>query len=392
MIFRPWKPKKAELYVRFYVEGTQEEYIGKKGGKLEITAQTSFRKLEIRNFLMQNNINIDSLGLTDFNELLADKGLLAFRGNRQNYSNRPQKHSPNNEYSNNDQYSFVNNSPRELYEESLTLDPSTAPFKDSTRKKIFIGVDHREPDTLKRGLKSLDLQVFESQLVNGDIVVGSTDNPNRELIIERKTATDFYNGIVKNNHHAHEQSERYFSYTQEKAKEGVTVKVIWIIEAEGEGGRLLYNVLPQVKMMDGMVSYLAVINDQHIIQSYSTNHTVYLIAKLAQAFIEQALFYPVKVNNVRIDKTKKQRQELINAATIEGNSKASDHGVVIARNGLEQMLSVFPSIRGNVAKELTSTGKSFSEIASMSIADLESIKGIGRQSAERIYEHFNLRG
>lgn len=387
MQFRPWKPKGTDQYIRFYIEHGDGDFIGKKGGRLEVSAGSSKREIEIRNFLISNGIDIDELGLTDFHQALKDKRLTVFQRGSGSPRGRNTFHESSYSRPASDSFSFVNKSPSGIYADSMTLVPAKAPFKDSTLKNGFIGIDHREPDSLKRAVETIPLDTFSAALPNGDFVIGDRKNPNRELIIERKTITDFYTGIVRDDHHCHEQAERYFTYAQEKAKEGVKVQVIWIIEAEKQGERLIYNTLPEVKQMDGMVSYLTVINGQHVVQSYSEIHTAYLIAKFAQAFIEQALYYPIKVNDVRIDKTKKQRQAISEVIEPAGN----DHGVVISNQGLEQMLSVFPGIRSNVAKALADTGKSFAEIVNMSVNELKGVKGIGEQGAINLHENFNLR-
>ncbi|TNC80198.1 MAG: hypothetical protein C9356_14825 [Oleiphilus sp.] len=386
MLFRPWKPKGSDFYIRFYVEHGDGDFIGKKGGGLEITAASQIRKVEIGNFLRSHGIDVDLIGMAELHQALKQNSLLVFQrgGGKQNTRSSVAKPAVTDD---GHSFSFANKTPEELFEDSLTLVPSKAPFKASTLKNGFIGMDHREPEGLKSLVESIPLETFSASLPNGDFVIGDRKNPTRELIVERKTITDFYTGIVRDDRHCHEQAERYFSYAQERAKEGVYIQVIWVIEAENQGKRLLYNTLPEVKQIDGMVSYLTVINRQSVVQSYGENHTAYLIAKFAQAFIEESLFYPVKVNDIRIDKTKSQRHAISGLP----DQSDSNHGVVISTQGLEQMLSVFPGIKSNVAKELAKTGRSFAEIVSMSVDELKSVKGIGTQSAIKLHHYFNLK-
>jgi ERCC4-type nuclease len=184
----------------------------------------------------------------------------------------------------------------------------------------------------------------------------------------------------------HSQAERHADYVHDRAAQGVHTRVVWIIEGEDEGSRLLYNTLPQVKQTDGMVNYLVGVLGQHIIQSYSTNHTAYLIAKLTQGFLEQELYRPVKVGAVRIDRSKKERRL---KSAILPHSAESYRGVLMAANGLAQMLSLMPGIKTNVAKEMAATGLSLAQIVNMSLEEISALKGVGPKSAKEIHDLFN---
>jgi ERCC4-type nuclease len=379
MFFRPWKPTGTELYIRYYVSGSEGEFVGKEGGKLHITAASAARKMAIRNELLKAGINIEEIGLRELNVAMQACGLLESSFTHSGFPPRRPAYMPPEPKS----FEFLNQSPRQLYEESLGLDPSSAPFREKTLNHGVIAIDHREPAKLKALVKQIKLETFEASLDLADFVISSKDNNDRELLIERKTITDFYTGVVRDDHHVHEQSERYYDYVFKRSEEGKHTKAIWIIEGEKNGDRLLYNTLPQIKQMDGLINYLTVINEQPVVWSYSQVHTAYLLAKFAQGWLERELFYSVKVGNVRIDKAKAKR-----AGVDKRNEPTS---VIDAKKGLLDMLSLFPDIRTNVARELAASGRSFAEIVSMSESELLKVKGVGVESAKRIYRNFNMK-
>jgi flagellar motor switch/type III secretory pathway protein FliN len=190
--------------------------------------------------------------------------------------------------------------------------------------------------------------------------------------------------ITGDEHRAHSQVERYYDYIQEQAAKGVCVKLIWIIEGEN-GVRSLYNSLPLVQGVDGMINYWIAISDQYVATSFNLNHTAYLTAKLIQGFFERTLPNPVKLlNGSRIDR---HHAHSTNMAPEVDNT---DRGVTRGSESLSSLLSYFPGVKSNVAKELASTGMSIKEILQMSESDLVKIKGISDKSARVIFDGFNM--
>jgi ERCC4-type nuclease len=131
------------------------------------------------------------------------------------------------------------------------------------------------------------------------------------------------------------------------------------------------------------------INEQSVHQSYSLNHTAYQVIKYAQCYFEQKLLQSVKTTNQKINRSAKQRllaKEQRYQEPTKKDSGVTRHNKVNQRD----MLSYIPGVSSNVAFELSNLGKSFADIMKMSVTDLELIKGVGKVSAERIFEAFNV--
>ena len=414
MLFKPWKPNTSTVFIRFYVSGTDGEYIGKKANKLHVTAPSASRKKAIEDFLESVGIDINAIGLRELSEQLHGMGLIDSYLPRDVASRKARSQSSNvvgqgrfeqrrnyfgrvdgQPYAGRaDDFSFKDSTQEALYNEALHLDVTSAPFKDSTLKDAVVLVDHREPSDLfarlsKTGIKDIQL----SSLPAGDVLITSKSDSSRVLLIERKTITDLYNNITSDAKHAHEQAERYYRSVVNSASEGVHMQVIWIVECEKNTVgqiRTLYNVLPQVKQMDGWINYISGICGQQTIQTYNLNHTAYIIAKLIQGFIEQSLYYPVKVRNSRVDISSSERKKL-NKALVQPSVDITDKGVISAADGLKGLLSLMPGINTRVAHALAMTGKSLAEITAMSEAELNEIRGIGSKTAKIIFQVFNMK-
>lgn len=388
MKFRPWTPKGKKLPVRFYLEGsTSGAYIGKKQGSLKISNSTINEDQNIRSFLLSHHIDIDTLGLTDFGEKITANRLHVFCSEVPNILNRVHNvvdFNPNGKKSprNWTQPHRGQASQAELYQESLQLDISSAPFKAATIEHSVVTVDTREPEQLYNLMLTSKIKsVCYGSLPLADIQIEDTRTGDI-LLIERKVISDFHKSIINN--HAHDQAERYFNATMAARAEGKRFRVIWIIESLQEGREGLYHSLPQIKMVDGMINYLDLILGQSVFQSFSLNHTCYLICKFLQGYFEEELYFKVKTGNPLVNRSKKDRHNIH-----VGTSGVTDHGVTRARNNLESMLVYIPSVRLNVARELATLGKSYKDIISMTVVELESIKGVGKKTALEIHSEFN---
>jgi ERCC4-type nuclease len=383
-LFKGWKPKGTiSPYIRYYLKDSKA-FIGKYKGVLRVTGPDNHGIMLIENILNDHNVILAELGLTQLGEKLESLNLLIEAGGY----HEPQHSRGNVTYFNrarNEIHEINNKKPSELYFESTFLDVGTAPFKQSTINNCAIEIDSREPEEMfdifldskfysgsvtRKSLKLGDIRVYHKQ--TGDI-----------LLIERKTINDFKQSIISA--HAHDQAERYYDETQELNRNGIRMKTIWIVEGQDNGERALYNALPAIQNVDGMVAYLTGILDQPVITSFSLNHTVYLTLKLIQCFFERELFYKLKTNAPLANRKKTERMATQTAAA-ETNS---DHGVTRAKNDLASMLSYIPSIKKNVAVELANTGRSYREIICMSLDEIHSIKGVGAKSAQEIYADFN---
>ncbi|NCA71692.1 MAG: hypothetical protein EOM91_16745 [Sphingobacteriia bacterium] len=286
-----------------------------------------------------------------------------------------------------DQYRFLDLPPEDLYLASQMLDVASVPCRPATLEETLIAVDHREPGALFDALARSRFRVERACLPAGDVLVSSRCD-DRRLLIERKTVTDLYRGITGDARHCHEQAERYWLLAQEHATNGELLRVVWLIESEQSGRRQLYNALPKVAQMDGWVNYLVGILGQSIVCTFSTNHSAYLIAKMAQGFVEHALYYPVKVGARRIDRSAQDRQRLAVKPAPRGGA-ATDHGVIQGAHSLASLLSMLPGVNTRVARGLAATGLSLAQIANLDEQALVRIDGVGARTAAHLRDLFH---
>lgn len=270
----------------------------------------------------------------------------------------------------------------QLASDASKLDISKIKLRAPTAQKCSMIVDDREPQELFRLLNKSQIQSVDvARLPLGDILI---TNGESELIIERKTVTDFSASITQPDHRAHRQVEAYYAYQQEQAKKGIPVKFVWIIESEDYGSKGLYNALELVQQMDGFINYQIAISDQYVTTAFNINHLAYLVVKLTQGYFERQLTNAVRVNNVRVDLKHEKSASTLNASD-------EDRGVTQSKNNLASLLSYIPNIRSNVAKELASTGKEFAEIVQMTESELLKVKGVSKKSATAIFESFHMK-
>ncbi|MFQ3193092.1 MAG: ERCC4-type nuclease [Paraglaciecola sp.] len=366
------------LYVNEFSDEEKVYITLSPAGTIKITSPSDILKEKVRKLLEDNNIETKKVPSLD--------GVLGQLKQIKTASSKAEGKSRS-KFPNNRKYEDLKNTktPKQLSEEAGGLDISTVGFLVSTIKNSYIKIDHREPKALQdlmQKCKIEDVQVVTLPL--GDILIGSKDGK-KELLIERKTITDLCQNIKSDDKHAHDQVEKSYSYKQQKAKEGVAVKIIWIIEGEDEGSRMLYNILPRIEQVDGWIGYCLAISDQYMVNTFNVNHTAYMAAKIGQCFLERKLTNPVKTDaGQRIDTAKQ-----ISLRKEVPLDEDTDRGVVSARSGVAQMLSFFPSIPMNVAKELANTGKSIKQITAMSNKELLDIKGVGDKRASDIFNDFN---
>lgn len=258
----------------------------------------------------------------------------------------------------------------------LTLE--SLPMKTSTSQNIRLSVDHREPELLKTLIGQLPIDsISVDALLIGD-VHAVCKKTGAELIIERKSLPDFSVSIRSDEHRAHSQVERLYAYKKGKEAQGTPVKIIWI--AEGEDG--LYSVLPKTNQMAGWVSYQCAISDQYIVESFSMEHTAYLVGKFIQGFFERELFKKVRVGGKRIDSKKPLKTESLNHA------EPAERGVSYAQN-LRNFLIYIPGLNRKSADALVNAGLSLKDITALSVKDLQAINGIGKASAEKVFNFIN---
>lgn len=264
---------------------------------------------------------------------------------------------------------FINvNTPTHLHKMALDIDPASIKFLRG-KSHYTITVDTREPEGLFPLFQSSGIRTELGTLSVGDIRITHRDTGD-ELIFERKTCTDLYASIVSN--HAHRQAESLYDYQAKKAEQGHRVQIIWLVEGQDEGTRLLYNAFPEVKQTDGVINYFAGILGQGVLQTYNINHTVCLAIRLIQGFFERELVY--KVN----EKTRKATSGpvLQNASNY--------HGVRGDNHTLLKVLMAIPSLKEPVAHQIIERGHTLSDVLKYSQSDWLALEGVGKVLSERL--------
>lgn len=405
-MFKAWYPKGSDVAARFYFG--DGEFIGKRANKLMINALTTVREHGIRSLLLEHDIDIDTLGLRELHDALESSGLLERRrgrGRTQHSGPKPTRNKrdiiDNITFANfgakqsHQNYGLPSRTQESLYRESLQLDPSTAPFRPATRKNVKVIIDHREPQKLIALLASTGLHVTVGQLAAGDILITNDEDSKNVTLIERKTTLDLRQAITGDSKRAHKQVEKYYDSMVASAREGVSLKVVWIYEGIlNESGEYqgVYNSLDHIKQVDGWINYVTAIAGQYQLTSFSTEHTAYIVAKLIQGVSEKELFYPVKVEHAgRVDKSRSERNAMTGMFDKPIRVEEREHGVIRPDDGLRSILALMPGINRKVANALADTGRSLNEITAMSQEELRAINGIGEVTAKLIFNTFNQR-
>lgn len=376
--FTPYTPPNTSFPVRFYasLEGVS---IGKQKNRLTVIAPDVFTQRRVINFLRERGVELNKLGLRQVGHALMEAGLIS-RSPRQQRG----RHS-NHAYTAKPVYDGHGKSINALIIESNQLDLSKAPFRECTLKDVSVLVSSNEPPHLVSLFHKTQLpSVHAAHLPVGDIVI--TNKNGDTLFIERKTINDLRVSVTQDQH-AHDQSERLFDEVCRLKQEGKRAMAVWLVEAMPDGHALVAEALDDIQMVDGLLNYFTMINEQPVFQTYSTHHTVYTAAKLIQGFFEQKLYYAVKTSNPSVNRSKKAR------LAAKQHSPARQTGSGVTRHtsdNLVDILSYLPGITTATAKTLAQTGKSLMQMTQMSEAELAAVHGIGKKSAARIYRAFNI--
>jgi hypothetical protein len=297
-----------------------------------------------------------------------------------------------------DSTSYIRNmigikSPTALDAETYEFELARAPFKPASIKNTQIIVDTREPESVYAKMREGRLAVASRGLDVGDIKI--VNHLSRDhVIIERKTISDLYSSVISDDCRFHRQAERLESYRLEQAAQGVRVLIVWMVEGSERGTRMLYNTLPEVRQMDGVVNYLTAILDHKVISVYNLHHLASMTMKIAQGFFERELFYPARAKRGgdRVDLTKAERNTPHSSFA---HDNTAGHGTQIPgiklppRERLVHILTGFPSINIRVAKALVESGLVLKDIINLSAADLIKFDGVGKILAEKIVQEFN---
>lgn len=385
MKFKPYTPPGGSMPVQFYAVGMKGVSIGKKkGGGVCVKAPDEFTSNRVNKDLLSRGIDLSVLSLTELLPILTNADLIgaAPRG-KANYNSKFHGHQGR-------RGSFSENSvpktTEDLMLESQMLDIGTAPFKVSTQKNVSVKVSSNEPVELLELLRGSKLLNVESAHLDVADVVVTNIKTGDTLFVERKTIQDMYQSVMVGAH-SHDQSERMFDAVQKLKAEGKRARAIWIVEAQKGGKHLLDNALPDIKNVSGLVNYFDMVNDQSVHQSYGMEHTAYLIAKYTQGFTELRIPYPVATSNPKVNRSGKERlaAKTVDAVRVSGEAGVTRH----TATDIISMLSNLPSVSTRVAKNLANLGKSFTMVTRMSTEELEAIDGVGKKTAQKIFNHFN---
>lgn len=243
-------------------------------------------------------------------------------------------------------------------------------YKADTLERVHLSVDHREPEELKQRLAVLPLPNFSVETLPLGDIRAVCENTGAELIIERKTTADLRVSITKRDRRAHSQTERLHTYQQERAAEGVLVKVIWIVE--GPAG--IYGVLPNTNQMAGWVNYQCAISEQYIVESFSTEMTAYLTAKFIQGFFERELTIKIRIGGKEIRHTS-------DAPT--SPSLLKDRGVTHAHD-FQNFLMYMPGVSRKNVEAIAAKAQSLSGLVNLSEDELIELPGVGPKTAKTI--------
>jgi Fanconi anemia group M protein len=202
-------------------------------------------------------------------------------------------------------------------------------------------VDHREPQDLiakLRSIRNLDVEVCQLDL--GDYVVPG------KLIIERKAVMDFITSITEDNKRLFHQTERLSNCVE---------PVVLMVEGD------LYNQTRMtLQALTGALSYLGVIQRMSVIPTLSMEHTAYTIAKMVRHAV-YGLGYDLRLR-----------------------SGGPRDPVKAAQFVLEGV----PEVSTTRARVLLDHFGSLQAVASASLADLLAVKGIGKVTAQMVFDTF----
>lgn len=253
-------------------------------------------------------------------------------------------------------------SSNEISDNSYSHNVASAPFKPSTVANCKVFVDTKFPQLAFKKLSEGRIKVERTELEIGDLQLRSKITEDH-VVITRKTVTEFAAEFDEKFNPDCENAKKLFLYQQKQSAAGVKVLVIWAIEGEKNGSRMLYNSFTESNRTDGVVSYLMGGLDQHVIQAFNVHHFSYLVMRLVQRFFER-----------------EPNMILVN----EGESIDS------SKERLLNVLTSFPNISNKIAKSMIESGLHLREILSLTESDLLRFDGVGKQTAKKIISELSI--
>ena len=379
MKFKGWKPQNAHRIVRFYLVGEKGVFIGRKKKLLQVSAEEDGVAQRVYEELKALHIDLDSVrSVSDLEVRLRTANLLIEElkkaPNGINHSSPVEIGKPHHHYS----YSY-------LVQHQRSIDMKTIKLKEVTKNNVSITFDHLLPIEFKNLLKDVGIHVKYEPINCGDIQIVNNLDPTKVILIRRKPISEGLMNKQDPAEHAHAQAEIYQRKKLEYARNGISLQIIWIFEADSTNGNTqhLFNMLPTLNQTSNFIQFLSTSCNQQVIESLGMFHTAYFLAKIAQGLCEQELYYPVNV----LPQSSYTEKEVF----VESFSEEQKHyAIVQAKDDLAALLINMPGINKKIAKELAYTGKSLAQITALTQAELEQVDGIGPKSAAVIHRLFNL--
>lgn len=376
MAFTQWKKEGTapRLYITPNTPGSAYLYLLKTGEpRLRSSMPAEINAITVQLSVAGVNMNTSYISFDAFLNAIEGAGHQVNR-----LPGRPQRAAPAAARTKED---FANTtSPIDIAAQTLSYSLRSIKFIKGT-SDFMLTVDTREPESLIEHFSHGSIKTQLGALSVGDIRITSKSTSD-ELIIERKTVSDLYSSIVANT--AHRQAECLFEYQAQKAQEGSRVMVVWLIEGELDGRRMLYNAFPGTNQTDGVINLFSAILGQHILQCYNMHHLAYMTTKLVQGFFEQSLYY--KVNAAE----RKSRTPNEHRTALLGAGAGQYHGIrTHDKNPLMQALMSIPSLKEPVVKQIMAKGHRLKDVLGYSHEDWLAYDGIGKILAAKLVDEIS---
>jgi ERCC4-type nuclease len=208
--------------------------------------------------------------------------------------------------------------------------------------KIFVIADDREKNSnVSFYLKEFGAVVSFKRIEIGDYIISEN------VCIERKSSSDFVSSIIDG---------RIFNQVEEMKRN--FDKAVIIVEGRNNDGRITENAYK------GAIASLIMNYDAVVVNVENEKETARMIYFLA----------------------KKEQEEFERSVAIKGKKKPKD-----IKEMQQFFLSSLPGVSSVIAKRMLQNFGSVKDIVNAGEKEIESIKGLRKKEAKRIYQIFNER-
>jgi Fanconi anemia group M protein len=208
--------------------------------------------------------------------------------------------------------------------------------------KIFVIADDREKNSnVSFYLKEFGAVVSFKRIEIGDYIISEN------VCIERKSSSDFVSSIIDG---------RIFNQAEEMKRN--FDKAVIIVEGRNNDGRITENAYK------GAIASLIMNYDAVVVNVENEKETARMIYFLA----------------------KKEQEEFERSVAIKGKKKPKD-----IKEMQQFFLSSLPGVSSVIAKRMLQNFGSVKDIVNAGEKEIESIKGLRKKEAKRIYQIFNER-